>query len=77
MTAIQDQVILVTGSTDWKQTAHDLASVEPSCSARTAVSTLQEIYAATGNNNWNIIWRTSRRLLCGVWQQKCKPSTTI
>ena len=57
MTAIQDQVILVTGSTDGigKQTAHDLASMGATVLLHgrvqeRAVSTLQEIYAATGNN---------------------------
>ncbi len=57
MTAIQDQVILVTGSTDGigKQTAYDLASMGATVLLHgrvqeRAVSTLQEIYAATGNN---------------------------
>ena len=58
MTAIQDQVILVTGSTDGigKQTAHDLAAMGATVllhgrSQERAVSTLQEIYAATGNDH--------------------------
>ncbi len=58
MTAIQDQVILVTGSTDGigKQTAYDLASMGATVLLHgrvreRAVSTLQEIYAATGNNH--------------------------
>ena len=58
MTAIQDQVILVTGSTDGigKQTAHDLASMGATVLLHgrvreRAVSTLQEIYAATGNEH--------------------------
>jgi len=57
MTAIQEQVILVTGSTDGigKQTAHDLAAMGATVLLHgrvreRAVSTLQEIYAATGNN---------------------------
>ncbi len=52
----QDQVILVTGSTDGigKQTAHDLAAMGATVLLHgrlreRAVSTLQEIYAATGN----------------------------
>jgi NAD(P)-dependent dehydrogenase (short-subunit alcohol dehydrogenase family) len=58
VTAIQDQVILVTGSTDGigKQTAHDLAAMGATVllhgrSRERAVSTLQEIYAATGNDD--------------------------
>ncbi|MBW4630473.1 MAG: SDR family NAD(P)-dependent oxidoreductase [Iphinoe sp. HA4291-MV1] len=57
MTAIQDQVILVTGSTDGigKQTAYDFAKMGATVllhgrNRERAEVTLQEIFAATGNN---------------------------
>jgi NAD(P)-dependent dehydrogenase (short-subunit alcohol dehydrogenase family) len=57
MTAIQDQVILVTGSTDGigKQTVYDLAKMGATvllhgCNRERAEVTLQEIFAATGSD---------------------------
>lgn len=57
MTAIQDQVILVTGSTDGigKQTAHDLAKMGATVllhgrNRERAEVTLQEIFTATGSD---------------------------
>ena len=90
MTAIQDQVILVTGSTDGigKQTAHDLAKMGATVllhgrSRERAEVTLQEIFAATGSDRLEYYLADFssladvRRLAEAVRSQHCTLNTLI